>query len=277
MRAIFRNLVIALFGAVLSLGFYGQEAEAVLKGSGAASSVSAAAYPLLAPDGAVGTPSYSFSTSPGTGMWLSANNQLDFSAGSANVARFNSTTLLLGTTSLTWGTSPSANDVFINRVAANTLKFGSSTATTTSRTELNKAVTTISNAVATSVLTITIPNAAHSGTLMVRLTCSLGAGGVIGANEATATNSYMVSITRTAGVNATAAISAAYGAAATAVAGASTVTATAALAAVGGAVGATNTIDVQATVSRSASTSDNHTCLVYGQLMNSNVTGITIS
>jgi hypothetical protein len=170
-------------------------------------------------------------------------------------------------------------DTGITRAAANSVQFGSGSltvATATSRTELNKAVASISDAVATSVLTITVPNAAHSASLLVRLTCSLGAGGAIGANEATATNTYVIALTRTAGVNATAAISTAFGGAATAVAGAATVTATAAMSAVSGAVGATNTFTVNATVTRSGGSSTNHTCLVYAQEMNANATGITI-
>lgn len=169
-------------------------------------------------------------------------------------------------------------DTSIVRASANSLRFGGTTnATTTARTELNKAVASISNAVATTVLTITIPNAAHSASLLVRVTGSLGAGGAIGANEATASNAYIVTVTRTSGVNAVAAISSAFGGAAAAVAGAATVTCTAALAAVSGAVGASNTIDVQATISRSAGSSTNHTCLVYAQLMNANAAGITIA
>jgi hypothetical protein len=184
-------------------------------------------------------------------------------------------------TGYTWSSTTAADgsaDTGLYRAAANSVLFGSGTsATTTSRTEINKAVTAFTNAVAKATLTITIPNAAHSASMLVRVTGSLGAGGAIGANEATASNSYVISLTRTAGVNATAAISAAFGAAATAVAGAATVTCTAAMSAVSGAVGATNTFTVDVTISRSGGSSDNHTCLVYGQLMNANATGITIA
>lgn len=171
-------------------------------------------------------------------------------------------------------------DASILRAAANSLQFGgtaTAAAAATARTELNKAVTTIADAVATAVLTVTIPNAAHSASLRVRVTGSLGAGGAIGANEATANNEYIITFTRTAGVAAVAAISAAYGAAAAAVAGAATVTCTAAMSAVSGAVGATNTFTVNVTITRSGGSSTNHTCLVYAQLMNANATGVTIA
>lgn len=151
-----------------------------------------------------------------------------------------------------------------------------SNAPATSRAEINKSVTGIADATPTATFTVTIPNAAHSGMLKTTLACSLGAGGAIGANEATATISYDFAITRVAGVNATVAASSAYGSAATAVAGADTVTVTAAASAVSGAVGATNTFTVNATVTKSGGSSANHTCLVYGRLMNANATGITI-
>lgn len=218
----------------------------------------------------------------GTGLYRGATNHISFTSnGVAQVDIGASSLGLQRDTALIWTTSATdpatTASAVIARVADNSLRFSATAVTTTSRTEMNKAVTAIANAVATSVLTITIPNAAHSASLLVRVTGSLGAGGAIGANEATATNDYVVAITRTAGVAAVAAISAASGAAATAVAGAATVTCTATLAAVGGAVGATNTIDVQVTISRSGGSSANHTCLVYAVLMNANVTGITIA
>jgi hypothetical protein len=176
------------------------------------------------------------------------------------------------------GVIGSGNDVTIFRAGPNSLRFApTSAATTTSRTELNSAIASIPDAVATAALTITIPNAAHSASLLVRVTGSLGAGGAIGANEATATNTYLIALTRTAGVAAVASISAALGGAAVAVAGAATVTCTAAMSAVSGAVGATNTFTVNVTITRSGGASTNHTCLVYAQLMNANASGITIA
>jgi trimeric autotransporter adhesin len=163
---------------------------------------------------------------------------------------------------------------------ANGITFGGNGAgagTTISRTELNKRVTGIADATGTAVLTVTIPNAAHSAQLYIELCGSLGAGGAIGANEASATNCYTVTFARTAGVNAVAAISAASGASAAAVAGAATVTCTAAMSAVSGAVGASNTFTVNVTISRSGGSSTNHTCLVYAKLLNANATGVSIS
>lgn len=147
----------------------------------------------------------------------------------------------------------------------------------TSRAEINKAVTAFTDAVAKTVFTLTIPNAAHSASYLVRVTGSIGAGGAIGANEASATNAYIVTLCRTAGVNAVGTISAAFGSAASNVAGATTVTCTAALAAVAGGVTATNTIDIQATITKAGGLSDNHTCVATASLLNANATGITIA
>lgn len=143
-------------------------------------------------------------------------------------------------------------------------------------THLGKTVTGIANATATTILTITIPNAAHSAVVHVRLGGSLGTGGAVGANECSAAITYDISVTRTAGVNAVATISTGYGSAASSVAGATTMTTTAALGAVSGAVGVTNTIAIQATLSHIAGSSTNHTCQVDAWVDNLNASGITL-
>lgn len=198
--------------------------------------------------------------------------------GNALITTTNTNLHISGTaTGVFSGSSP---DVSMFRAGVNQWVFGASAAgagAATTRAQGNKAVASIANNTATTVATITIPNAAHSASVEVRITGSLGAGGAIGANEASATNIYVITVTRTAGVNAVAAISSAYGAAASAVAGAATVTATLTLAAVSGAVGATNTIDIQATIARSGGSSTNHTAVITWSLLNANTTGVTIA
>lgn len=196
----------------------------------------------------------------------------------------NSAPTLMGGASSVFGWSNAGGatnglDTGFGRAAANAVVWSGTgiAASTVSRTEMNKRVTGIANATGTAVLTITIPNAAHSAQLYIEVCGSLGAGGAIGANEASATNAYTITLARTAGVNAVAAISTAVGSSAAAVAGAATVTCTAALSAVSGAVGASNTFTVNVTISRSGGSSTNHTCLVYAKLMNANATGITIA
>lgn len=240
----------------------------------------AATTKFLAPDGVTGTPTYSFTNSPATGMWSRTTSILSFSGNSTNIVEFTAGGVILAAASVfafnstTLGSG--STDIIVARAGANSLRFSQGAATTASRTEINKATSAIANAVATTVLTVTVPNAAHSASLEVRVTGSLGTGGAIGANEATATNTYVIGITRTPGVATVATATAAFGAVAVAVAGAATVTATAAVTAMTGAVGATQTFDIQVTISRSGGSSDNHTCLTYAKLMNANVSGITL-
>lgn len=139
-----------------------------------------------------------------------------------------------------------------------------------------KTVTAIADNTATTVLTITVPNAAHSAMIHVILNGSLGAGGAIGANEASATVTYDIVVTRTAGVNAVANAATAYGAANAIVAGGtSSITCTAALTAVSGAVGATNTFNFQVTIHRGNGAATNHTCQVSATTVNMNASGVT--
>ena len=173
-------------------------------------------------------------------------------------------------------------DTFIGRgSSANSLVFCGSAATpgsATSHALLNKQTTGIADNVATAVATFTIPNAAHFADFKVRVVGTLGAGGAIGANESTQSAEYNVNITRTAGVNAVATISAVIGqAAAASVAGANNAAVTATLSAISGAVGATNTFTLNATIARSAGSSTNHVALTHVSLLNGNATGITVA
>ena len=144
--------------------------------------------------------------------------------------------------------------------------------------EIVKSTTAIPNNTATACLTITVPNAAHATRVLVEITGALGAGGAIGADEASASICYVIDIARTAGVNAVATISSAFGSSgSTAVAGAATCTVTAAMSAVSGAVGAVNTFTVNVTIARGSGSSDNHTCVVYATVHTKNATGVTLS
>lgn len=240
---------------------------------------------FLAPDGTFSAPGYGFtSESAGTGWYMSAAGVMNLTVGGVrNTIYTSSLTGMNSAQQFGWYSSAFASfDTIMVRTATNAVQFGtvgssSAGGSVTSRTEMNKTVAAIADNVATAVLTVTIPNAAHSGSMRVRVTGSAGAGGAIGANEATAVNEYIISFTRTAGVNAVTTISAAYGAAASTVAGANAVTCVAAMSTVSGAVGATNTFTVNVTIARAAGSATNHTCLVYAQLMNANATGITIA
>lgn len=232
-------------------------------------------------DGTAGAPSIPFASDAdgtGTGFYRGGANQIwaavNGVAHMRMVSGFGITAMAFSMES-SIGSGP---DVYIARAAANSVQFGSANSTATARTEINKLVPTIANNVATATFTVTIPNGAHSASLRVRLKGSLGAGGAIGANEASASIAYDVCFARTAGVNAVAAISTAYGSSGSAaVAGAATCTVTGAVSTVSGAVGATNTFTVNVTVARGSGTSDNHTCFAYGELINDNASGVTIA
>jgi len=160
-------------------------------------------------------------------------------------------------------------------IAAGKQSTGSGAAT--SRAEINKAVTAIANNTATDLATVTVPNGAHSAGGKFTIKCSAGAGGAIGANEFTAINEYDFVVARTAGVNAVATLSAALLTTTTAsVAGGATPTLAGSLSAISGAVGATNTFTIKATVNALTGSSTNHTCFLYGTLLNDNASGVTI-
>lgn len=204
--------------------------------------------------------------------------------GSARMSVTNTRTMLGNGIALAWSntaTTPGSADTHIWRAAANSIQFGGAIngiANATTRTEINKTVTAFSNGVAKATFTVTIPNAAHSAVIEFEFLGMLGAGGAISANEAVASNTYKVVVTRTPGANAVAsAVSAAWGAVAANVAGATTATCTAAVSAIAGAAGANNTFTMDVTITRGGGASDNHACLCYAKSMNANSGGITIA
>lgn len=159
----------------------------------------------------------------------------------------------------------------------NIIAGGSSAGSVGCSEKVVKTYSAIANNVATATATVTIPNAAHAATVRVTIVGSLGAGGAIGAYEATGTISYDIAVARTAGVNAVGTFSAAYGSATTNVAGGATITITASGSSVSGAVGATNTFTINVTIARGSGSSTNHTALLQAEVINANASGITVS
>lgn len=148
------------------------------------------------------------------------------------------------------------------------------------QTEKTKAVTAFTDTVAKTVFTITIPNAVHSALIELDLLGVLGAGGAIGAGESNMAVKYLLSVVRTAGVNAAADLSTEVtgGSCKKKVAGADDITSVVAtLAAVSGAVGVSNTIDVQVAITRSGLGADNHTLVASARILNQNATGVSIA
>lgn len=155
---------------------------------------------------------------------------------------------------------------------------GTSAGGATTHQGITKAVSSIADNTATAVFTVTVPNAAHSASIRLKLVGSLGSGGAVGANESTQDATYNIDITRTAGVNAVATISA-VGAqpSAASVAGAANAAVTGELSSISGGVGATNTFTINAKIAHSGGSSANHACVAHAELVNANTSGVTIA
>lgn len=147
------------------------------------------------------------------------------------------------------------------------------------QTEITKAVTAFTDTTAKDVFTVTIPNAAHAAVIEVDSLGVLGAGGAVGAGESCKNSKYHVTVARTAGVNAVAAVSAEVGTGAAAtVAGAAAVASVVVTAsAVAGAVGDPNTFTIKVAITKAGGAADNHTGVFTARILNQNATGITIA
>lgn len=231
-------------------------------------------------DGTAAAPSIAFTSDQdgsGTGLYRPLTAQVGITINGVLSHTFTASSLNMGsaTAAIAMGVS---GDAIMAWATTNSFRFGNTAGSTvTSRTEMNKQVTAIADNVATATFTVTIPNAANSAVFEVEFLGILGAGGTIGTNEAVATNSYKIAITRTPGVATVATASVAFGAAAANVAGATTDTCVAAVSAMSGAVGATQTFTVNVTITKAAGSSANHIALCYGKLMNLNASGITFA
>lgn len=142
---------------------------------------------------------------------------------------------------------------------------------------LTKTVTAIANNTATDVLTVTVPNAAHSATIPIIINASLGAGGAVGADECTATAYGQIVLTRTAGLATVATATTLADTGSACVAGATTETLAYAVTAMTGANSATQTFTVQITIARGGGSSTNHIAIIQADVLNANASGVTIS
>lgn len=146
------------------------------------------------------------------------------------------------------------------------------------QSQITKAVTAFADTTAKTVFTVTIPNTVQSAVVEIDCLGVLGAGGAVGAGEASRNVKYHVNIVRTVGVNAVAGVSSAVGGSASNVAGATSVASVVVTtAAVVGAVGAENTIDIQVAITKTGGASANHTGVFAARILNQNATGITIA
>ena len=149
-------------------------------------------------------------------------------------------------------------------------------AATVGYSAFTKSTTGITDNTATDVLSVSVPNVTLAASLLVTLTGSLGAGGAVGAYEATGTVAYRISIAKRAGAAAVVTASSAFGSAMANVAGAATITVTAAASAIAGGTGA-NTFTVKATIAKGSGSSAAHVCSVHAELVDASGGGVKIS
>lgn len=144
---------------------------------------------------------------------------------------------------------------------------------------LKKTITAIPDAALTAAFTVTIPNGAHSALLRIDGFAVSGAGGTIGAGESIDAAGVAKTwiFTRTPGVGAEYSTNSAGAIGAATVAGGDAVAiALDDAGSIDGAVDATNTLEIQVSVSRAAGAADNHVAFLTATLFNLNADGVTI-
>jgi hypothetical protein len=97
-----------------------------------ANAVSSGAFPLLGTNGAVGSPTYSFSAGPDTGIYFdtTGGNNLRLAASGGNPMAVYSSLIHFGPTSLRFGSGVGSADVMFQRDAAGSLSIQNTTAAT---------------------------------------------------------------------------------------------------------------------------------------------------
>jgi hypothetical protein len=175
----------------------------------------------------------------------------------------------------TWTATPGVTSL----AAANVYLGGASAGAGTAGSDnyFTKTVTGIADNVATNVLTVTVPNAAHAAVIPIVLLTSLGAGGTIGAFECSGTAYGQIVVARTAGLATVATAVALSNAGSSCVAGATTITTAYAVSSISGGNSATQTFTVTVTITKGAGSSANHQAIVAVDMVNANASGITIS
>lgn len=131
-----------------------------------------------------------------------------------------------------------------------------------------KLVSAIADNVATDILTITVPNTTVAARIVVTVVTYLGAGGAVGAGEATAIYSRSFAINRFPGAACVVAASTATNSTSALSSGAATNTTTLAATAMTGAVGVAQTFTIQVTIARGSGSSTNHVCACDSTLFN---------
>jgi hypothetical protein len=142
---------------------------------------------------------------------------------------------------------------------------------------LTKTVTAIADATATTVLTVSVPNAAEAAVIPVVIMTSLGAGGAVGAFECTGTAYGQIVVTRTAALATVATATTLSNAGSACVAGATTIATAYSVTSMTGANSVAQTFNVQVTITKGGGASAAHQAIVQADLLNANAAGITVS
>ena len=169
-------------------------------------------------------------------------------------------------------------DLALGRSGAGALVFaptlaGAVSGGVTSCTKIIKKVTGIADAVATDVLTVTVPNANHAAAIKLTI---LSSNGGADAFESSRVATGTVVLARTSGVATVAAVSTLEAAQIATVGGGATHTLTYGVSGMTGAAGATQTFTVQLTINDSGNVGSNQAVLL-AELINSEATGVTIA
>lgn len=235
----------------------------------------------LAGDGSASAPSYSFTSDPDVGVFRAANNALGVSVAGARRATFEASMFTLGTALGLAVDGETGADVSLSRGAANNLalasgdsfSIGGAPAAATSATRLIKKVTGIADAVATDVITVTVPNANHAAAIQLTFLASTGS---TDAFESSRVAEGAVILARTTGVATVAVVSTLELAQIATVAAGATLTLAYGVSAMSGAAGATQTFTIQVTLNDSGNVGSNQ-CVVLAEVINAEATGVTIS
>lgn len=135
----------------------------------------------------------------------------------------------------------------------------------------------LADATATTISTVTVPNGNHAGVIPVVLLTGIGAGGAVGDWECSGTAYGQIVVERFAGAATVATATSLSNTGSACSSGATTITTAYSVTSISGANTATQTFNIQVTVTKGGGSSANHHVLMQVDAINANASGITIS
>ena len=213
----------------------------------------------------------------------SINTAITVAAGATNTYIFNSEPVSGGTISDAGSNtirvshdSGAVSQTIGNTSFSGTVSTGGLATAAGTDTKLVRKSTGLADAAYTAIAYVNIPNSAIAANLKIRILGSLGAGGAVGANEASATLECDVVITRTSGLTCVVAQSASYGTSTAAVAGAATCAVAVDASLIAGSATAVQTLTIRASITRGSGSSTNHTATYSIECLNANAGGVLV-